>query len=91
LVERLFGISIVPAGSLALLARFRAAALLLIGLLTGDKAIGSNRIREDVFRVTLESGHCSMQSACLKRADTVAKVVLQKVSKFQRAAASIFV
>jgi len=34
LVERLFGISIVLARSLALLARFRAAALLLTGLLT---------------------------------------------------------
>jgi len=33
LVERLFGISIVLARSLALLARFRAAALLLTGLL----------------------------------------------------------
>jgi hypothetical protein len=34
LVELLFGISIVLARSLALLARFRAAALLLTGLLT---------------------------------------------------------
>jgi hypothetical protein len=34
LVERLFGISIVLARSLALLARFRAAALLLTGFLT---------------------------------------------------------
>jgi hypothetical protein len=34
LVERLFGISITLAGGLTLLARFRAAALLLTGLLT---------------------------------------------------------
>jgi len=34
LVERLFGISVVLGESLALLARFRAAALLLTGLLT---------------------------------------------------------
>jgi len=34
LVERLFGISITLARGLALLARFRAAALLLTGLLT---------------------------------------------------------
>jgi hypothetical protein len=34
LVERLFGISITLARGLALLARFRAAALLLPGLLT---------------------------------------------------------
>ena len=38
LVERLFGISIVLARSLALLARFRAAALLLTGL---DPALDS--------------------------------------------------
>jgi hypothetical protein len=34
LVERLFGISITLAGGLTLLARFRAAALLLTGFLT---------------------------------------------------------
>jgi hypothetical protein len=34
LVERLFGISITLAGGLTLLARFRAAALLVTGLLT---------------------------------------------------------
>jgi hypothetical protein len=35
-----------------------------------------NSVRAYVFRFALEPGHCSMQSACLKRADTVAKVFL---------------
>jgi hypothetical protein len=44
-----------------------------------------NSVRGYVFRFALELGHCSTQSACLKRADSVAKAFLQHGTQILRA------
>src|SRR5882757_5966768 len=36
-----------------------------------------NSLRADVFRVIPESGHCSMQSACLKGANTESSLLIR--------------
>ena len=51
-------------------------------LCTGNSAMSQlgqtekNSVRANVFRVAPESGHCSMQSACLKGANTGSEDVL---------------
>jgi hypothetical protein len=47
--------------------------------------------RETRLLLNPDSGLNSETAACLKWADSVAKVVLQKVSKIPRAAGAIFV
>jgi hypothetical protein len=44
-----------------------------------------NSVRAHVFRFALELGHCSTQSAYLKRADSVAKVFLHLGTEILRA------
>jgi hypothetical protein len=45
----------------------------------------------DVFRFAPDSRHSAALSACPFRADCVAKVVLQEMSKILRAAGALFV
>jgi uncharacterized protein involved in propanediol utilization len=45
---------------------------------------GKNSVRANVLRFALELGHCSTQSACLKRADT-AKLFLHRPRQIFRA------